>query len=103
MTLILAIDSWSFRHAFLYVDLNGNKKAPNELGKDVFVMQYYEHNPHPGIYDPVGLSMKGAKGGSLIKTDANWGCVKQHLYSAGGHCGALIQENNWKMPDDYPW
>ncbi len=36
-----------------------------------------------------------------LKTHSVWGC-KRPCYVCG-YCTKLIEENNWKIPNDYPW
>ena len=36
-----------------------------------------------------------------LLNNPNYGCNKNSPYKA--YCTALIQENNWEIPDDYPF
>lgn len=64
----------------MVVDINGTK-APNEFGKDVFIF---------GIDTSKGtLYVQGTSSIELCKNSTNF-------------CGALIYNNGWKVPEDYP-
>lgn len=86
-----------------FVDLNG-PKGPNTIGRDVFI---YMWTPHAGI-DIINTGLYG------YTVDDTLSIVKSKLFyehkdmldncktNGGTQCGALIEENGWKIPDDYP-
>ena len=61
----------------LVIDING-PKLPNESGKDTFM---FMRNTNSGITPYSGGD-----------------CKTSPIY-----CAELIMQNNWKIPDDYPW
>ncbi len=61
----------------MVVDVNG-AKLPNESGKDTFL---FKRNTNSGITPYTGGD-----------------CYTNPIY-----CAELIMQNNWKIPDDYPW
>lgn len=68
------------------MDINGNK-APNIVGKDIFVLGYNEK----------GLRPAGAENNeAAIKND----CKKN---GKGIFCLQYIIQNSWQIPNDYPW
>lgn len=80
-------------------DLNGLQK-PNKMGKDIFQM---------GIYTwyttkPYKFRMRGeGTSRSTLKTVGGSTCNFLATDSAGIFCGALIQQDGWRIADDYPW
>ena len=38
-----------------------------------------------------------------LKDHANYGCYNDDTTYERAYCAKLIQLNNWKIPDDYPW
>ena len=68
----------------IIVDLNAGHK-PNLMGKDIFI---FSRNSNSKI--------EGADGGTNS-------CNKNSTYAVGSNCAKKIMENNWKIPDDYPW
>ena len=88
------------------VDLNGKQK-PNTYGKDVFifVLKHGEYdNWGLGIDQKIGtLTFQGqGNTATTLKNAGNIGCNK-NASNAGVLCGAWIMQNNWQIPDDYPW
>lgn len=68
-----------------YVDLNGKEK-PNIFGRDIFVFILI---PDKNIVRTVGYQYKNPK--SYCTAGNAWACA------------AVIEQNNWKIPDDYVW
>ena len=88
------------------IDING-KKGPNTLGKDRFILILTNKPISDGTYgfqNKPGLYFHG-QGNSIdyLKTK-EYACSKtEGTEYRGLYCGALIMQNNWQMPDDYPW
>ncbi len=85
----------------ILVDINGHK-APNVVGRDLFQMKY-------SLYDGI-LFMSGERQvtgygltyDKIIKYDD----IYTRCKSGGNNlleCGALIKQNGWKIPNDYPY
>ena len=68
-------------YALYFVDLNG-PKAPNVMGKDIFVIE------------------SNGKARFLAPQDDTNGC---HLGGWGFHCLSKIISDGWEIKDDYPW
>ena len=92
--------------AEMKIDING-KKGPNIRGKDKFSLiltkqaissNYFGIQSKPGLYFyGQGLS------NDYLKTK-HYACSKtKGTGNRGIFCGALIMQNNWQMPEDYPW
>ena len=88
------------------IDING-KKGPNTKGKDQFnliLTNKAMSSEFFGIQSKPGLYFYG-QGHSIdyLKTKV-YACSKTEGTDYRGlFCGALIMQNNWQMPDDYPW
>lgn len=83
-----------------FVDINGPKKGPNIMGRDVFAFSLSCGNS--GGKNGVvigGASMSGNTNRELILSDAS-GCNKE---GSGQYCAGLIAFDGWKIADDYPW
>ena len=101
--VILAFDSYqgdfTMGNMLIYVDINGPQK-PNTVSKDIFTMQLYSGNNTLKMYGfdhSYEYLMNGD--GTII-----WACTaKGRGLSTSAYCGAVIQKNGWKIPDDYPW
>ncbi len=81
---------WYYTDLYIVTDING-KKAPNTLGKDIFVMSTMDNQF--GFYRYKGL-----------ESDREWlleACSKGSKENR--HCGRLIQYDGWEIKDDYPW
>ena len=89
-----------------WVDLNGPKKGPNRIGRDIFAFQYEFKGSR---FNPAGISS-----GETITRDMLMGKEEggelQYLCSkdsggamSGGFCSAVIAIDGWKISDDYPW
>lgn len=96
----------------IYVDINGPQK-PNVFGRDIFSLHFSNPNLlNDGYYAPncpKGLSF--CKTNEIGKNVNKANPTKEVIYSKclanGGNrgyntCGYIIQQNNWKIPDDYP-
>lgn len=70
----------------IYIDING-EKAPNRLGRDVFVVSMY-------AYDTQNAKLSFNDGNCSKGTNASY---------AGIGCGFIIQKNGWQITPDYPW
>ena len=68
------------------VDVNGGK-GPSTLGKDIFTFRYN--------IDTEKFMTGGSPSGGINKDD----CV---LTGKGASCAYIIEQNNWKIPDNYP-
>lgn len=87
-------------HVHIYTDINGNKN-PDKYGIDCFVMTLtakefkdYAHNINKaGIY----MFGQGLSRNQLINS-SNGGCNKN---GHGFFCGALFQQDSWKIQPDY--
>ena len=99
------------------VDINGDKK-PNNPGYDIFAFHIFGYSGYYNAGDgnlangvpQQGLYYDGyGKSRSDLFNNANRGCntaCNYTLNNGGRHCRhyctALIVQNNWKIPDDYP-
>ena len=87
---------YSAGSVLIYTDINGAKK-PNQIGKDIFVMQLVAKNNKLLMYGS-GFNR------NLLMNAGTWGCSQKSPYSNGSiFCGALIQFDSWDIKDDYPW
>ena len=86
------------------VDINGYKKGPNMVGKDLF---HFTIQPNYKV-SSYGLGATSSPNNSfgntipersVLKT-GNYGCNKTGL---GYWCTALIMTDTWQIKDDYPW
>jgi prepilin-type N-terminal cleavage/methylation domain-containing protein len=101
----------SLYYTKITVDINGNKK-PNEQGKDQFNFyilpvpksfwnegngDFAWNTKQPGVYyDGYGATKDKLK-------NYYWrGCGTNNYAHKNSFCVALIAENGWKIPDDYP-
>ena len=107
--------------AWFWVDLNGPKKRPNTLGKDIFAFirswgNSTEVSPIDGQclsklgFYPYGLNCQGVitrddiKSGNITGIMNNFNCTKgTGGRYAGALCASLIMFDSWKMSKDYPW
>ena len=71
---------------YLYLDVNGSA-SPNKYGADKFVLTVINNNVQPYGYGQSDL------------TAGEYGCSAE---GNGMYCGAMIMQNNWDYPDDYP-
>lgn len=111
---------------YAVVDLNG-KSGENKLGKDVFIIYFYNRATQPklceeeayknfyisdgvhfGGFDNCGIPQDVYKYEDLINKDFPDACNKKAKSYPGGvgvgaACLALIKVNNWTMDKNYPW
>lgn len=71
---------------YLYLDVNGTS-SPNKYGADKFVLTVTNNNVQPFGYGQSDL------------TSGEYGCSSE---GNGMYCGAMIMQNNWEYPDNYP-
>lgn len=71
---------------YLYLDVNGTS-SPNKYGADKFVLTVTNNKVQPYGY------------GSGDLTSGEYGCSAD---GNGMYCGAMIMQNNWDYPEDYP-
>ncbi len=72
---------------WIFIDLNSDSK-PNRLGRDIFMFDLYKQSKF--IFWPYDWNIYTCKKGTGVQY-------------AGGYCGAVIFNNGWEMPKDYPW
>ncbi len=98
----IAEDGLNYRQAYLYIDINGQKK-PNKHGKDIFFFKYYifqasETSNYTGKFLPWAYNnQRDLLIGASHHANA---CSKE---GDGTLCTALILQDGWKISDDYPW
>ena len=79
----------------ILIDING-EKAPNIVGRDIFVATY-GYNYSPEKYYRLQMYNHGNKSrDELLRTNCN-------KNSNGNYCGAVIEMDGWEIKDDYPW
>ena len=71
---------------YLYLDVNGTA-SPNKYGADKFLLTVIDNKVQPYGYGQSDL------------TTGEYGCSTE---GNGMYCGAVIMQNNWDYPDDYP-
>ena len=71
---------------YLYLDVNGSA-SPNKYGADKFVLTVTNNKVQPYGYGQSDL------------TAGEYGCS---AVGNGMYCGAMIMQNNWDYPDNYP-
>ena len=91
----------------IYIDING-AKGPNTFGKDIFAFilsnipitsgNYHGRSDKPGLYF-YGQGFTN----NYLKSRYHACSKTEGTGSRGLFCGALIMQNGWKIPDDYPW
>ncbi|MBR6126801.1 type II secretion system protein [bacterium] len=90
----------------IIVDING-KKAPNTRGKDIFsllVTNQAISSGYFGYQNKPGLFFYGQGNSINHLKKQKYACSKTFGEEYRGmFCGALIIQNNWEIPDDYPW
>ena len=95
----------------IIVDINGPDVTNNKYGKDIFEMYFAnEAMRSDGYYRsrcPKGLSFcaDDRLGGSpvnLSRQEIINNCLNKGGNSGVSACGYMIQNNNWKVPKDYP-
>ena len=94
---------WVINHGANYyhiiIDING-PKAPNIAGRDVFLFtlngQYVPGKGTFTIDSPKVVNSSGNANQNECNNDIQ-------SYWNGSSCAALIVNNNWEIPRDYPW
>ncbi len=80
--------------------INGKSKASP---RNKFTFQYAKinNNGYNGLdyIEPYKHGWNGQH--ETLKTNSTWGCRRGCTNC--GYCTKLIEENNWKIPKDYPW
>ena len=85
-----------------FSDITSIANSTKILGKDSFLFAFMSNSPQIGweYHKNKGLEPYGwHSGNTLDLKSGSYGCTKT------GHkqyCTAVIQENNWKIPKDYP-
>ena len=104
-TTILAlqhlIDQEGYVEYIYVVDING-PKGPNIAGKDVFEIGIDVRTEAP-IVKMYGLHKTIRLGNNVTEIIARPESeLLNECANNGSYCGALIQKNGWKIPQDYP-
>ena len=92
---------------FYFIDING-LKAPNIVGKDVFVINAnWGATPalrgvYPNMLTHGPLTRETLLTGEGL-SDVRYACKKGDSAFDGYACAALIMSDGWKISDDYPW
>lgn len=79
------------KKVLIAVDINGPDKGESKAGVDVF---YFQMTPEKGL-EPFGDGGDGCQWANAASGAAGTG-------GAGSTCAALIINNNWKFPSNYP-
>ena len=96
-----------------YVDINGNKKGPNQIGRDIFAfcLNWGKTTLKKGV-SPAGLHTGEnctrddllGRTNSCNYTDLSIICKKQNSTERLGLvCTGVIMMDGWKIEKDYPW
>ena len=92
-------ETGNYGFIWIFADLNGPKK-PNRLGKDIFMFDVFQN----GELAFWGQNRNNPLTKEELKNNKLYGCGKNVATKyAGAYCGALIEQNNWEITDDYPW
>ncbi len=90
-------------HLQIWFDIDGPTKGKGIIGADVFgTITFFKAREEISA----GTFMQGCA--KLLdvdnyKNDTEYGCSKDvDTQLAGFYCGALIEQNGWKIPKDYP-
>lgn len=85
-------------HLQISIDINGHRKGPNMLGKDVFAMII------PFKSGKIVPMANDYSRDEIISTTFKHGCNKDNQSGyAGVSCASLILKDSWQMSKDYPW
>ena len=88
----------------IVIDTNGKNK-PNKLGKDVFLLIFDTDKQYVGVthrskqYDSEEERIEERDKYCSSECESNGGIG----HWCGISCGAVIFDNNWKIPENYPW
>ncbi len=77
------------------IDING-EKGPNVWGKDVFRLLYWAGRYSSSCNENCSTNI-------YPKTKENMILLCRTKGDISTYCLDLIRENNWKVPNDYPW
>ena len=102
-TVILRLVTSSGTNSINYlVDVNG-PKGPNVIGRDIFAFALEGRLATPTVlmYGLREIKKDNTTGKYNIK-DRSIEDLKENCADTGQYCGALIQQNGWKIPRDYP-
>jgi len=103
--------SASGSNGWIYIDIDGPKKGPGILGKDVFTFVFSNGIPpkRAGVF-PKGVEVldsptreqlfAGIDNGTAYPTG---GCSRTAGSIAGMECAAVIMLDGWEIAPDYPW
>ncbi len=83
---------WSPTNLMVYVDINGFSKT-SVWGKDTFLL----------AFDKGGVSRSYCFENCQARTRAELINLCKTKGDISTYCFDLIKDNNWKIPDDYPW
>lgn len=110
----------------IIIDTN-NSAGPNKLGRDIFLMYFYnsQNKPelcteeeysaytiadgiHLGGYDKCGTPFDVMPYEELYSNKQADGCNKKspkniNGFGSGSACAAVIKQNEWKIDKKYPW
>ena len=100
-------------YVYIIVDINGNK-APNKQARDIFYMDIFPKHGAVmlGQMSPIdeNISRNFKREDFINGVPINEGnataCCNSKCATSGFKyyaCGALIQNDGWKIKDDYPW
>ena len=95
-------------HIHMVIDVNGPKQGANLLGKDIFSMiliirnriTQYEEGMFTGKRDIQGFHAYGKQFSPAFTRNEMLELCKSENPRM---CSALIQNDGWKISDDYPW
>lgn len=87
---------------YIVVDINGGKRKPNRLGKDIFALGLDVNNNRIVMFGNNSTRENLINSGSFNEINGG-ACVKGNKRYDGRSCGALIQKDGWKISEDYPW
>jgi hypothetical protein len=98
----------SGNYSWIIIDIDGPKKGPNKMGKDVFhfIAMFADtgNQGDPGTFVPVGINYNPKYTKEEIINQPGSGCsTKITGTGSGGWCAALIMMDGWEIKDDYPW
>ena len=79
----------------IFVDING-AKAPNMIGKDVFVLERKEDGEKGGVLIPYGSELNAQRIKQLCSSDSQ---EKANGYT----CAEKIKRAGWEIDKSYPW
>ena len=54
-------------------------------------------------WSPSHLITSPKSASTLANNDSTYGCATTTGFGSGAYCTKLIQMNNWKIPNDYPY